>query len=537
MCGILFHYSEGSSNNFDDYSEDTLFKSLIPIIRERGRDYERSTHVDDITLYSSVLSLRQPLVKQPLIDERFVIQFNGELYNDEISENMNDVEFLHHLLIKNEGNVHKTIGSLKGEFAFTIYDTLESIFYFGKDAFGRKSLCFSDDEMGDVYISSCFPTNKSKRTKFKECEKGIVYYYDIVSRVLGWDSFNESDDLPNFLNVLNDYNREITYNQDEIITELHEKLSKAVKRRISTIFPLEKDKTDSKFAVLFSGGIDCTLICGLSGELCEQNTTIDLLNVSFSNPRANLSYDETPDRMLAIKNCNELNQVYNKKGVYFNLIKVNVPYDEYLKAKQRVIDLIYPNDTEMDLSIAIAFYFATSGKNSEGKDSNCKVLLSGLGADEIFGGYTRHERIFTGISNQIRRKLQGKPVKDETIYDINELQKELRDELQVDIDRLWERNLMRDDKVISCWNKEARYPFLDEELNEWCTSMGKIPLTMKLNFNEETGEITRKLALRELAKYMKLDFVSQEAKRAIQFGSKSAKMDVGSGKVKGTDKL
>lgn len=72
---------------------------------------------------------------------------------------------------------------------------------------------------------------------------------------------------------------------------------------------------------------------------------------------------------------------------------------------------------------------------------------------------------------------------------------------------------------------------------KWVTTEGAIPLNWKLNYKKETGEITRKKALRELADLMGLHFVAQEPKRAIQFGSKSAKMDIGSSKVKGTDKL
>ena len=83
---------------------------------------------------------------------------------------------------------------------------------------------------------------------------------------------------------------------------------------------------------------------------------------------------------------------------------------------------MYPYNTEMDLSIAIAFYFASSCLKSitsktilrdkqidwdtfiqspnkyitkiENYESKAKVLFSGLGADELFAGYSRHEAIF-----------------------------------------------------------------------------------------------------------------------------------------------
>lgn len=541
MCGILLHYSvNGISKESNEYGADRLFKSLIPIIRERGGDFEkyRLFPEEKIEVYSSVLSLRQPLAEQPLSNGRFTLQFNGELYNDEISSHMNDVEYLLGKLINDyEGDVIKTIGHLKGEFAYSIIDRAENKIYFGKDVTGRKSLCFSIDTLGELYISSCPPWTNKEKENFFECKRATVYCFDMKTKVMDRISSEENKFLPSAYKVLNNINMNV--NETDIISKIHRQLGHSVYKRISTIFPLLEDMTESKFAILFSGGIDCTLIAGLCGEICEKDTTIDLLNVSFSNPRANLTYDETPDRKLAIKNCEQLNLKYNKeKGVFFKLVKVDVPYEEYFAARERVVNLIYPNDTEMDLSIAIAFYFAASGKGSNEVSSNCKVLLSGLGADELFGGYTRHERIFTGVSNQTKRRLKNKPATDFSDYNLTLLNAELRDELQCDLDRLWERNLTRDDKVICCWGKEVRYPFLDEDFMNWVTTEGNIPLNWKLNYNADTGEITRKLILRRLAEHkMGLDFVAQEPKRAVQFGSKSAKMEVGSGKMKGTDKL
>lgn len=541
MCGILFHcVSSGNLEETDDFGSDQLFKSLIPLIRERGGDFEKySIHPHEgVEIFSSVLSLRQPMTEQPLNDERFILQFNGELYNDEITSNMNDLNYLHDKLT-NEfgGDVVKTIEKLKGEFAYSIMDKKEQKIYFGKDIIGRKSLCYSLGNSGELYISSCPPKDKEDRTKFIECQSATVYCYDTISQKMEFISQTDNGASTRSFKVLN--NVDVTVNETEIVSKIHEELRQSVQKRVSTIFPLERDVTESKFAILFSGGIDCTLIAGLCGEICEKGTIIDLLNVSFSNPRANLSYDETPDRKLAIKNCHNLNNKFNtEKGVFFKLIKIDVPYKEYIAAKERVISLIYPNDTEMDLSIAIAFYFAASGKGNNGVNSDCKVLLSGLGADELFGGYTRHERIFTGVSNQTKRKLKNKPATDFTKYDLDLLNSELRDELQCDLDRLWERNLTRDDKVICCWSKEVRYPFLDEDFMHWATTEGNVPINWKLHYDVNSGDITRKFILRRLAQNgMGLDFVAQEPKRAVQFGSKSAKMEIGSGKMKGTDKI
>ena len=72
---------------------------------------------------------------------------------------------------------------------------------------------------------------------------------------------------------------------------------------------------------------------------------------------------------------------------------------------------------------------------------NSKVVFSGLGADEVFGGYGRFRTAF------LRGGVQ-----------------EMQAEMSMDLDRLWHRNMGRDDRVISSCGKEARFPFLDTNL-------------------------------------------------------------------------
>ncbi|QPG75492.1 hypothetical protein FOA43_002847 [Brettanomyces nanus] len=565
MCGILLHFNSeqtfgrahkeslnsGSLENLGDLensiselpsssktslsgSISPIFNVLVPEILARGSDYSQYYCQPHLELFSSVLSLRQPLTKQPFIkDDRFIIQFNGELYNDEIPLHSNDLEFIYKRLQDYNGDIIKTIGSLHGGFAYSIIDLTNSKVYFGKDILGKKSLAYSLIEgTGELFISSCFPEEDNQTTFFKECLNAVVYVFDMNKRSIGMLRYEDSADLPDKLAVNNRWLTDDDPSEEFLVSELHKELTEAVRRRVETIFPVHNSK--SKFAILFSGGIDCTLLAALCAEILEGPVTIDLLNVSFDNPRTKTDPSQTPDRRLARKSWSHLEERYRNSQIKFHLVEIDVPYESYLKHKQKVVNLIRPNDTAMDLSIAIAFYFAASGM---GKDSisECKVLLSGLGADELFAGYTRHERIFTGISNQVRRQLKQKPVKDATVYKMNELVNKLRQELQYDLSNLYIRNLSRDDKVISCWSKEIRYPYLDYDFMRFVTS--KVPLSSKLHYDDQTGEIVRKYLLRLLARKMGLDWVAEEPKRAIQFGARSAKMEEGAGKMKGTDKI
>ena len=185
---------------------------------------------------------------------------------------------------------------------------------------------------------------------------------------------------------------------------------------------------------------------------------------------------------------------------------------------------MHPHDTEMDLSIATALFFASRGVGiAEGANgpepykTSARVLLSGLGADELFAGYQRH-----GIAFQ-QRGYTG-----------------LVEELELDFRRLGKRNLGRDDRVLSHWGKEARYPYLDEDVVGWAMRANvwdKCGFGCSADADADAcnGPEPGKLVLRLLAMRLGLSGVAREKKRAIQFGARTAKME--RGRVKGTEKV
>lgn len=172
---------------------------------------------------------------------------------------------------------------------------------------------------------------------------------------------------------------------------------------------------------------------------------------------------------------------------------------------------MHPHNTEMDLSIAYALYFASRGKGlaqtaPETGDAwlyatTARVLLSGLGADELFGGYVRHATAFS------RMGYHG-----------------LIEELKLDVGRLGKRNLGRDDRVMSHWGREIRFPFLDEKLVKWAV---EAPVWEKCDFaaavtdndNGAEGVDAEKRVLRLLAQQLGMFFVAKEKKRAVRHGS------------------
>lgn len=104
----------------------------------------------------------------------------------------------------------------------------------------------------------------------------------------------------------------------------------------------------------------------------------------------------------------------------------------------------------------------------------------------------------------------------------------------MDVSRLPQRNLGRDDRLISSWGREVRYPFLDLSFVSYLSALS-LPDKMDLSLPEGVGD---KYLLRQAALACGLSEIAGRQKRAMQFGSRSAKVDTSVlGSTKGQDKL
>lgn len=92
----------------------------------------------------------------------------------------------------------------------------------------------------------------------------------------------------------------------------------------------------------------------------------------------------------------------------------------------------------------------------------------------------------------------------------------LVEELKLDVARLGKRNLGRDDRVMSSWGKEVRFPFLDERLVKWAIDL---PVQQKCDFGfdqvDENSIEPGKRVLRLLSEKLGLRNVAREKKRAV----------------------
>ncbi|KAK5202133.1 hypothetical protein LTR16_000266 [Cryomyces antarcticus] len=577
MCGIFFSLSHKAFSSPNEESKHLLSRRGPDSTKEHRLKIREQQDAHDlggkhtavyISSLSTVLSLRgNRIVSQPLVDDaaRSFLCWNGEAWKiDGKPFNGNDAEIVFQLFLKactsteqmtettlSHQNLVKAVALIAGPYAFVFYDSAHGLVYFGRDCLGRRSLLQRTDGAGDFMLSSI--CDARVEDGWTEVEADGLYVVDVNSAPTKSASTDMADDTGRFRT------RHVPYTiqgckQAEVylsssVARLEDVLRKSLSLRITDIppppSPPRQDQLNAasqpvKLAILFSGGLDCTLLARLAHDTIPKDEPIDLLNVAFQNPRVHGSLEDAfeacPDRITGRSSHAELERVCPGRAWCF--VSINVPYTETMAHRERVIQLIHPHDTEMDLSIAYALYFASRGSgivsNARASGSTieatttaatdgdgpvlyttpARVLLSGLGADELFGGYQRHSTAFA------RHSYAG-----------------LLSELALDIARLGKRNLGRDDRVIANWGREARFPYLDEEVVKWAL---EAPVWEKCGFGEEGvggegGLEPGKKVLRLLARKLGMGGLAVEKKRAIQFGARTAKMEAG--KTKGTQIL
>ncbi|KAG5852905.1 hypothetical protein ANANG_G00067490 [Anguilla anguilla] len=328
------------------------------------------------------------------------------------------------------------------------------------------------------------------------------------------------------------------------VSQLIEVLSEAVRRRVQclpgemTVPRPSHERVD--IAILFSGGIDSVVLAALADRHIPDGKAIDLLNVAFklqepkkqetskkhkgnklkpidtsAGPTELVVSDAfgVPDRLTGRASLKELQALNPDRR--WNFVEINVTRDELQEMRLKNIShLVYPLETVLDDSIGCAVWFAARGVGAvmEGTEqkaytSAAKVVLTGIGADEQLAGYSRHRVRYNTAG------LDG-----------------LVQELAMELERISTRNLGRDDRIIGDHGKEARFPFLDENVVSF---LNGLPVWEKADLSLPRG-LGEKLLLRLAARELGLGPSATLPKRAMQFGSRIAKLE--NGRERASDK-
>jgi asparagine synthetase B (glutamine-hydrolysing) len=564
MCGIFFSLS---TVGFVAPDVDTLAKlrargpdncQKIQITAQsrhsRGISNQSNAQTYFLTFIATVLALRgSQLQPQPMIDEQTqsVFCWNGEAWK--VGEKVlvgNDTNQVFQSLLAAARSsprdackeISSVLASISGPFSFVFYDALSSCLFYSRDRLGRRSLMRSAYTENVLVLSS---VSSSICPAAFEVETDAIHKISLgqptfcFPELLRWEGdallmnrdlpAESAGPLPIATSTVCDLKRELS-------TSLHLRVAD-IPTFASTYTLSHSDHAVARVAVLFSGGLDCTVLARLTHDILPNEESIDLLNVAFYNPRTVAAhpfkdldpYESCPDRVTGRSSFLELQRLCPCR--HWRFVAINVPFSEVVEHRPLVIQLMKPHNTEMDLSIAMALFFASRGRGYIEKPSTslplheleqaeqyqtpARVLISGLGADELFAGYTRHRTAFT------RHGYRG-----------------LIDELQLDFERIGKRNLARDDRVISHWGREVRYPYLDEDFVRYTLGLNA---WQKCGFRESSQEAVgddvepAKMLLRLLALEQGLHGAAREKKRAIQFGARTAKMETGKGRRRGTD--
>lgn len=408
MCGIV-----GVFDLKVDYLE--LRSSVLKMskkVRHRGPDWSGIFYCDKAILAHERLSIVDPQSgKQPLYskDGNLILAVNGEIYNhQEIRKKYEDsYEFLTHSdcevilpLFRDKGP--SFIEELSGIFAFAIYDKENDCYFIARDHIGIIPLYIGWDAFGNFYVASELKALEGVCNKIQEFLPGH-YLYSKEGVMTKW------------------YKREWTEyqaveNNETSIEDLKNALEAAVHRQLMSDVP---------YGVLLSGGLDSSVVSAIARKFAPKRIESEDKTEAWW-PQLHsfaVGLEGSPDLAAARKVADHIGTIHHE---------INFTVQEGLDA---IRDVIYHIETYDVTTIRAStpMYLLARVIKSMG----VKMVLSGEGADEIFGGYL-----------YFHKAPDPKSFHEETVRKLGKL-------------HLYD--CLRANKSLAAWGVEGRVPFLDKE--------------------------------------------------------------------------
>lgn len=408
MCGFVGVFDLAQDT-------DTLRRQMLRMakkIRHRGPDWsgiycgEKAILAHERLSIVGVDSGKQPLYSK---DGNLVLAVNGEIYNHkEIRSRYPDYEFLTNsdcevilALYKDKGA--SLFEDLNGMYAFALYDIENDIFLIGRDHMGIIPLYMGYDDRGQFYVASEMKALEGVCPNIQEFLPG--YYIDSrEGNVLrqwykrDWMDYENIKDNP-------------SDSQDLKIA-----LESAVQRQLMSDVP---------YGVLLSGGLDSSIISAVAKRYAarriEDNGKTEAWWPQLHSFAVGLK--GAPDLIAARKVADYIGTVHHE--IHFTV-------EEALDALSDVIYHIETYDVTTVRASTPMYLLARYIKSM-----GVKMVLSGEGSDELFGGYL-----------YFHKAPDAKALHEETVRKL---------------DKLHLYDCLRANKSLAAWGVEGRVPFLDKE--------------------------------------------------------------------------
>lgn len=390
-------------------------------IRHRGPDWSGIYCGKSAILCHERLSIVDPESgKQPLFstDKKQVLAVNGEIYNHR--KIRKDYSGTYEFQTGSDCEVilalyrHKGVDfleELNGIFAFALYDEENDDFLIARDPIGVIPLYIGYDDAGMVYCASEMKALEGYCNSYEPFLPGH-YCRGSEGKMKKW----YHRDWENYENVKNN---------NVCVQDVRDALNAAVKRQLMSDVP---------YGVLLSGGLDSSVISAIAKEYAARRVETDNTQDAWW-PRLHsfaIGLKGAPDLIKAREVAKHIGTVHHE---------INYTIQEGLDALRDVIYFIETYDVTTVRASTPMYLLARVIKSM-----GIKMVLSGEGADEIFGGYL-----------YFHKAPDAKSFHEETVRKLSKL-------------HLYD--CLRANKSLSAWGVEGRVPFLDKEF---------IDVAMRLN--------------------------------------------------------
>lgn len=408
MCGIAAIF------NIKEQTSELRNKALAMAkkIRHRGPDWSGIFCGGSAILAHERLSIVDPKSGgQPLYspDKKQVLAVNGEIYNHrDIRKQFegkydfqtgSDCEVI--LALYKEKGI-RFLEDLNGIFAFALYDKEKDEFLIARDPIGVIPLYIGYDSDGKVYCASELKALEGFCERYEPFLPGH-YYWSKEGKMTrwytrDWMSYDAVKDNP------------------ASVEAIHDALEAAVKRQLMSDVP---------YGVLLSGGLDSSVISAIAKKYAARRIETDGKKDAWW-PQLHsfaVGLKGAPDLIKAREVADYIGTVHHE---------INYTIQEGLDAVRDVIYFIETYDVTTVRASTPMYLLARVIKSM-----GIKMVLSGEGADEVFGGYL-----------YFHKAPDAKAFHEETVRKLS---------------KLYLYDCLRANKSLSAWGVEGRVPFLDKE--------------------------------------------------------------------------